>query len=206
MHRTDASISIAESDSIHVRLRRATAVHHRRIDCGLAYVLSDSLSTDRYVDLLAALFGFYAPLEDVLSRWDGARPPLGLPLIWRTDLLLRDLRALGRTPEHIPTCAQIPTLVTRERIAGAIYVVEGACLGGQVIARGLMRRLGIGRDNGAAFFTGDGAHTAARWKQVVAWLEERGRGPAGRDEIVAGACQTFAALSLWLVAREVLDE
>jgi heme oxygenase len=87
-----------------------------------------------------------------------------------------------------------------------MYVIEGACLGGQVIARALVQQLGIGQTNGAAFFTGDGLHTGVRWKEVRAWLAQCDSASGARHEIVAGACCTFAALSQWLAAREVLDE
>ena len=197
---------VLDHASIHVQLRRATDDQHRRLDHGLGYVLSDRLTTERYVDLLAALFAFYAPLEQSLSDWEFASPPLGLPLIRRADLLQRDLRAFGREPECIQPCADVPAFTSRDQAAGAIYVVEGACLGGQVIARGLLQRLGIGPDSGVAFFSGDGKHTGARWKQVLAWLDGRGRDPGSRDQTVAGACRTFAALTDWLAIREALDE
>ncbi len=206
MQSNDTTEFIAEDASIHEELRRATAEPHRRLDHGLRYVLSDRLPPDRYVKLLAAFFGFYVPLEDSFAEWEATSPPLGLPLVRRSALLQRDLRALGSTPEHMTMCADVPTFRTSGEIAGAIYVVEGACLGGQVIARALMQRQGLGRDDGAAFFIGDGALTAVRWRQVLAWLEGRGRNPRERREMVDGAYRTFAALSQWLLALEVLDE
>jgi heme oxygenase len=172
----------------------------------LQYILSETLSKDRYADLLGALFGFYVPLEDYLSEREAASTPLVMPLIRRAGLLERDLGAFGRTPEQMPRCTEMPTLTTVDHLAGAVYVVEGACLGGQVIARAVMQRLRITRENGAAFFNGDGAQTGARWKQVLAWLDQRDRRRGARDDIAAGACRTFAALSHWLMAREVLDE
>jgi heme oxygenase (biliverdin-IX-beta and delta-forming) len=204
--RTEASASIAEAHSVHARLRQATADPHQRLDRGLRYILSESLAEDRYADLLGALFGFYVPLEDYLSEREAAWTPLVLPLIRRAGLLERDLRAFGRAPEQVPRCPEMPTLTTVDHLAGAIYVVEGACLGGQVIARAVMQRFRITRENGAAFFNGDGAQTGARWKLVLAWLEQRSRGTGVGDDIAAGACRTFAALSHWLMAREVLDE
>ncbi len=198
--------SSADSESIHEHLRRATADQHRRLDHGLRYILSDRLSPDRYVKLLAAFFGFYVPLENSFAHWEMTSPPLGLPIIRRSALLRRDFRAFGGTPEHMAMCADVPTFSRSGEIAGAIYVVEGACLGGQVIARAVMQQLGIGRDNGAAFFTGDGARTAGRWKQVLAWLDARDRSPSERGEMVDGACRTFGGLSQWLLAREVVDE
>jgi heme oxygenase len=84
-------------------------------------------------------------------------------------------------------------------------VLEGAALGGQIIARELERQLGITRDNGAAFFVGEGAATAARWTRVLAWLDELARTGGREDEIVAAAIDTFRALTRWLHARGALQ-
>lgn len=192
------------AESIHEQLRRATAEQHRRLDHGLRYLISEQLSRERYIELLAAFFGFYVPFEESLTEWEAMLPPPGLPSIRRSVLLRRDLLALGSTPERTPLCADVPALRRSGHVAGAIYVVEGARLGGRVIAGGVMQRLRIGRENGAAFFTGDGTLTGVRWKQVLAWLEGRDRGQ--RDEMIDGARRTFAAFSQWLKAREVLDE
>jgi heme oxygenase len=204
--RTQARPSIVEADSIHARLRQATAAQHERLDRGLGYILSETLSKDRYADLLAALFGFYGPLEDHLSEWEAALTMSAFPLIRRAGLLERDLGALGRTTPHLPRCSELPAMTTIDHIAGAVYVVEGACLGGQVIARSVRRQLDITGENGGAFFNGGGAQTGERWKQVLAWLDQRDRGTSVRDDVIAGARGTFAALSQWLMVREIVDE
>jgi heme oxygenase len=181
---------------MHELLRRATAGQHRSLDHGLRYVLGPDLSLERYARLLEALYGFYVPLEASLAA-------LPVPLIRRAALLERDLHALRRNPARVPICSEPPQLSSVDHLAGALYVVEGACLGGQVIARAVRRQLGLRPEHGAAFFSGDGARTAARWKAVLAWLGAR---EGAGQEVSEGACRTFAALSRWLSAREVLDE
>lgn len=193
------------SPTLHAKLRHATAAHHRALDQGLGYVLGEELSLERYGRLLAALYGFYVPLEASLAPLQGGAAALAVPLVRRAGLLERDLRALGTAPAQVPLCERSPQLAGIDHLAGAFYVVEGACLGGQVIARAVSRRLGVQREHGAAFFSGDGARTAARWKTVLAWLETRQRA-SGESEITEGACRTFAALARWLSAQGVLDE
>jgi heme oxygenase len=185
------------------RLRDATAAQHRRLDQGLGYVLGPQLSLERYGRLLAALYGFYVPLEASLSELQDGAEALGVPLDRRTPLLERDLRTLGADPACVPICDRPPLLANVDQRAGALYVVEGACLGGQVIAKAVTRRLGVRAEHGAAFFSGDGARTAARWKAVLAWLEAR---EGAAHEMVEGACRTFGALSRWLSVQGVLDE
>ncbi len=190
---------------IRARLRIATAAQHERLDCALAYVIDAALTRDRYVDLLDAMLGFYAPFEQQLASWHASGVP-GLPVIHRARLLARDLQALGRDPRAAAVCTALPVLSSVDHAAGAMYVVEGACLGGQVIARTVRANLGIDEGSGLAFFIGDGRHTGARWQRVLAWLDARDRDEGMGDEIVEGARRTFVAMTEWLAVREVLDE
>jgi heme oxygenase len=171
----------ADKESMHARLRCATLEQHRRLDRGLAYVVSDQLSLPRYVNCSPRSLVFTRPLEETLARWQRATPPLRLPLMPRADLLRRDLRVFDRATEHLPSSTDRPPITTIDRVAGAIYVLEGASLGAQMIARGLSRSLGIGPENGAAFFTGLGAETSARWKHVLVRPVAEGKGVLRRS-------------------------
>ena len=99
-------------------------------------------------------------------RLAAAGPPLGFPLRARSELIESDLLALGlsrRELAELPRCADLPRLSCPEDLAGCLYVLEGACLGGQVIAPVLHRRLGVAKGSGASFFVGDAEATSARW-------------------------------------------
>ena len=125
-------------------LRRETADLHRRLEIDLG-LLESELSLDRYRRVLEFFFGFYAPIEAGLARVASAGPPLGLPLRARTALIESDLLSLGLSRREIadlPRCADLPRLSCPEDLAGCLYVLEGACLGGQVIAPALRERLG----------------------------------------------------------------
>ena len=197
---------LTRSESIHARLRCATQAQHRALDQGLRYIVGKGLSRRRYGNVLAALYGFYLALELRLQQLQTIYAANGVPLVRRTGLLEHDLCALGISPGTLPTCTDMQQLATRDHLAGALYVVEGACLGGQVIAHAVKRHLGMGSGTGAAFFSGEGAHTAIRWKRVLAWLDAEERTRAGGDGIIEGACRTFALLSQWLSDQGVLDE
>ena len=118
----------------------------------------------------ASVHGDYGPVEAALAQLAAAGPPLGFPLRARAALIESDLLALGASrPEltDLPRCADLPRLSCREDLAGCLYVLEGACLGGQVIAPVLKRRLGLAKGSGASFFAGDAEATAARWTRVL---------------------------------------
>ena len=82
-------------------------------------------------------------------------------------------------------------------------MLEGACLGGQVVSALLYRRLGLAKESGAAFFAGDEEGTLPRWTAVVAWLDGLPRTGASTAKIVSAATATFDAFARWAtVARE----
>lgn len=154
----------------------------------------------RYRRVLEAFFGFYAPVETQLKLITSFAPPLGFPLHDRASLLQRDLLALQLSPQEIadlPRCTDLPRIDEPGYMAGCLYVLEGASLGGRIIAQALNRELGLRVDNGAAFFVGDAGQTGMRWKRVLQWLDEVANSRARGDEIVAAACGTFSALARW---------
>jgi len=191
------------------QLRHETAGLHHRLEERLA-LLDPELSLDGYRQVLRAFFGFYAPVEAGLSRLASAlSAPLGFPLRARAGLLERDLRALGASPRQLadlPSCANLPRLFCLEDLAGCLYVFEGACLGGQVIAPVLQQRLGLARESGASFFIGDAEATSARWKCVLGWLESLPSEGARSADIVASACATFSSLIEWLARQGASQE
>jgi heme oxygenase len=181
------------------QLKRATGDLHRRLETELRLLDAD-LSLDRYRRILECFFGFYAPVEAGIARVASARPALGLPLRERAALIESDLISLGlsrRDVAELPRCADLPRLSGTGEAAGCLYVLEGACLGGQMIAAALRERLGIARGSGASFFVGDAEETKERWSVFVSWLEGLGCAGAPIDEIVRSARATFLCFAQW---------
>jgi heme oxygenase len=180
-------------------LKDETREQHERLEAELG-LLEPGLTIHRYGRVLRAFHGFYAPVEAGLLRL-AAATPLGFPLRERSDLIERDLRALGlsrRDIAELPRCTDLPRLSCFEDLAGCLYVLEGACLGGQVIARALGRRFGLSRLSGMSFFTGDAEATATRWIAFLTWLERVVREGAQSEQIIAAARATFQTLARWL--------
>lgn len=197
---SDARFSGVFASPIRQQLKRATADLHRRLESGLD-LLGPDLSPDRYRQTLECFFGFYAPIEAGIARVASAGSALGLPLRARTELLENDLLSLGlssREVADLPRCAELPRLSCRGELAGCLYVLEGACLGGRVIAPVLRDRLGVIEGSGASFFIGDGDGTQARWQVFLAWLEGLVEAGAPLDEMVISARATFLAFALWV--------
>jgi heme oxygenase (biliverdin-IX-beta and delta-forming) len=192
-----------QAESIHERLRHATNDLHHGLERELAAVF-EQLSFASYRELLRALYGFYVPIEPALEQIARCHPELEIPIRGRAELLIRDLRALELEPSET-SISRATWIGDADSAAGTLYVLEGSCLGGQVIARQVERRLDLGSEGGLAFFTGDGSATARRWREVIAWLEAFAarRDELQRDGIVEGARRTFDEMARWLADRGV---
>jgi heme oxygenase len=94
--------------------------------------------------------------------------------------------------DEIPGAFTIPDVSSTGHWLGALYVLEGSTLGGQVISRHLEKHFGWKDGRGYSFFLGHGAHTGERWREVVKTLESR---PDAGNQIVFGAHHTFNQLN-----------
>ncbi len=181
------------------RLRDATRLVHARIE-GAMPVLDPSLTRARYTQVVEAFYGFYAPLEPTISNALGAdAAALELARRAKLPLIAKDLRALGRTLaeiEALPRCYNLPCIDNASHAIGALYVIEGATLGGQIIRRHLRESLAIDADSGAALFTGYGPTTGAMWARFGEHVDRSST--IATEEAILAAIATFETLTTWL--------
>lgn len=177
--------------SIADQLRERTRAEHDRIELALDW---EARAGDRaaYADWLARLRAFYAVWEPALATAI-ADPALTDPRR-KLSLLDQDLAALGSGAAAAAPAPAYP-FSTRAEALGAFYVLEGATLGGQVIAAHVRRQLG----HAAAFHGSYGKATAAMWRDVGTALETM-VDPADLAPAIAAANRTFAALREHLTA------
>lgn len=137
-------------------LRSRTRRSHQAIDRHPLLAPLSEPAPDRaaYAGALAALHGPQAALERfILPKVPMKQFPPRLPA------LAADLAALGREPW--PLRARLPAVAGDAGIIGLLYVVEGANLGGAVLARHLRRHLPV--DTPMRYFEEAGGHP--RWER-----------------------------------------
>ena len=171
-------------------LQRETLDLHREVEA-LMPVMNEALTRRDYLEVLRRLQAVVAPLEAQLDAL-----PLPDELAWperrKAHLLALDLAVMGEGPSNQQAPLSVPELTTLAQAFGALYVLEGATLGGQLISRHLGRALGLTPQQGGAYFSGYGPQTGARWRSFGAVLEASV--PAeDAAEVVAGARRTFEA-------------
>lgn len=176
-------------------LRDRTADLHLRAERSLG-VPATLTSLERYRSLLMLLLGFYAPLERALARFtQWSHLGLAVSQRYRTPLLAADLTRLEVPLATVPACRSLPQLSSFDRAVGAMYVMEGATLGGRVVVRVARSKLG---PIPGSFFDGYGLRTATMWREFTDALAKHDAAGADRDEVVTGAIATFRSLESWI--------
>lgn len=184
-----------ESPALLPRLRLETRPFHDGVEANsfnLA-LTAGTVTAAETAHFLARMYGFMQPYEDTLRQHAADfGPDWQLEQRYRAPFILEDLVRLGH-PAVPPPCPTLPPLHTRAQLLGAMYVMEGSTLGGQVIARHLAAADIAGR----TFFAGRAERTGPLWKQFTQLLEAAA-GTVDADAIVASAILTFQTLAAWL--------
>ena len=183
-------------------LRERTRPLHDRVE-GRLDILSFTRSLDRYQALLQRLYGFYVPVEDVLVPLTAVSRIHGIDYKERrkSPHIVRDLRAIAPNVrlQDLPLCTTLPSLNTAEQALGCLYVLEGATLGGQIVARQLRELLGIAPEDGAAFYNGYGSETGRQWKAFGAAATVFAATCPSYEPILASASETFERFEQWFL-------
>ncbi|WP_162910461.1 biliverdin-producing heme oxygenase [Hymenobacter oligotrophus] len=175
------------------RLRTETQPYHRALEQN---EFNRALAAGNITEAIAArflakLYGFLRPYEARL-RQHAFSPAWQPERRQRAHLIEQDLPAAA----HLPECADMPELRTWPQLLGALYVLEGSTLGGQVITRQLAKA-GIPT---RTYFTGSAEHTGPLWKSFCQLLAAEAT-PDNEAEIVQSAIQTFQKLHAWIELR-----
>jgi heme oxygenase len=175
------------------RLRLETTTWHDNVEM-LVDIPGSVRSRDSYADLLGRLSVVHESLEDLLSApmfepgWRGVG--LDIAAHRRAHFLAADLSDLGR--RGVTGALRFAPLATFGQALGCLYVLEGSALGGPTVARLVQAALG---EVPVAFLTGQGRHGLVLWRAICDALERFDAHSRDGDEVVAGACQTFAAFA-----------
>jgi heme oxygenase len=159
------------------------------------------MTADRYRRLLERFHGFHAELEPRLDAWHVAEPVLDWPPRRKLPGLRADLARLGvshAAVAQLPRCPDVPRVDSTADALGALYVVEGATLGGTLIVRHL-RTEPLVPHGAVDFFGSSGADVGRRWRRWHQATDEWvGSDAARADAVVAQARVTFDCLERWL--------
>jgi len=186
---------------VHQRLKENTQVYHQQIERTplINQLMSASISLEGYHALLKAFHGYIQPCERAIINSSWASLLGGREKMSRIASDFDDLKIVSLT-----NCQVLPPLNTREQILGYLYVMEGATLGGQIIAKILQDKLGLTAQYGARYFNGYGSDTMKMWVEFchlinqINVLQER--------QVLGSASMTYTTLIDWINQSRIANE
>jgi heme oxygenase len=198
---------MTDRSGLAARLRSETAeLHHATEE--QAGVPATVNSTRDYMVLLQRMLAFHLAAEAVFheprlaSSW--ATIGIAIGSHDRSELIIRDLRALGvdsaHGGEHHASGLNISTFA---EALGCLYVVEGSSLGGRFIGPAIVEKLGAVP---TAYYDSDGRSHPAPWRSVKAALAEYDKAHDNCGGVIDGAIATFTFFgriaSSWVMLNE----
>ena len=169
-------------------------MEHEAVE-GAVPLMDAGLDRARYIAVLQRMHGVVKSWEEFALR---AAPPFLLPMVVerrRLRLLELDLRVLGAVVPAGDGPA-LPGWGSSAELLGALYVMEGSRLGGQMIARHVEELLGFAPGEGSAYFRGFGDRTGVMWKELVQMLTGL---PESEEEVVIRAArEMFGVFGAWM--------
>jgi len=148
--------------------------------------MTDGVTRHHYAQVLLRLHELHAVACAAIDAGVGSLAHRDLKAVDLVGGLRRDLAALGSTPPERGDGGASLQLGSEAEALGAWYVMEGAALGGAVIARHLRQRLG--EDLPVAHFAGRGD---GRWLRFLRHLDAALAGEAAVQQASVGARRAF---------------
>ncbi len=184
------------------RLKDATRPHHEATE--LTVNLGNRSKTrEGYRELLGRFLGFYEPAEARLAPVLGQTVDLDFTRRRKTELLKADLRSLGLDDAAINSLPRFTALEPLHDVPtalGSMYVLEGATLGGQYIAKYVQSALGVEPGQGCSFFSSYGEEVGPMWKAFREVLTAHADAEPDQEAIIDSAKATFEHFNDWFLA------
>ncbi len=186
-----------ERHDLFSQLKEATAEVHKNVmkQPWASRVLNLNYDKKEYVTLLEKYYGFYFPVETLVLR-----ERLEFQRV-KHSLLEEDLAAVSPHSNSLKNiCSILPWAHDLPSALGVCYVLEGATLGGQLIAACLTKSLGLQEKNGLRFFTCYGSETQRMWEQFKSQTRILVQSPSDQSKMIEAALRTFDCLANWMEA------
>lgn len=177
-------------------LKEKTEIAHHQLEKILIGKLKSISSINDYITILCGFHGYIKPLEQQIARNIDTVLLPDYSERRKSEALSADLEQLNSTL-NTSFSSDLPAIDNKYEALGALYVLEGSTLGGQIISRMITQKLQLDENQGLSFFQSYGEQTAAMWERFKAVLDERI--PVEHSEAVVNAAeQTFIKFKNWL--------
>jgi heme oxygenase len=174
-------------------LREETKTNHQLLEKKLITRMRAMRNRSDYAHLLSVFYGYMAGLEKQISLHlnDVALPDYNERR--KASALEADIKTLGGQLPPVASIEYLPKIETHLQAIGALYVMEGSTLGGQIITQMISKQLSI--TEGLSFFESYGDQTMAMWQRFKNMIDLAENLPG--IAVIDSANQTFEKFGNW---------
>lgn len=180
------------------RLREGTRADHEELEAiGLSdKIMNATLDPEEYKQLIVVQYLVHRALEEQLAEAGIEQhfPDLNFEERKKLPLLQKDLEKLSIDREAIasmPPAGKLPELSKPYALLGALYVMEGATLGGMVIMKSLKKNEQLSEIDTFHYYGCYGGDTGKQWKSFQQVLKQESSSEEAKEQITTAASQTF---------------
>lgn len=180
------------------QLKSETLSNHQQLEKNLILKLKEMASLQDYLHILQIFYAYFGALEDQIDKYIGADQLSDYAARRKTLSIKEDILALNGIVPEKAMAADLPVIDDVLKAFGALYVIEGSTLGGQVISKMISKKLELATDEGLSFFRSYGEDTMAMWDSFKVVLESHANTQHEADVITRAANETFQKFKVWM--------
>ena len=176
---------------ISITIKKATKKAHLDLEKKVIRQLKAIRNEQDYADFLSYFYAYFSHLEKALGPFIDESSIPYYNERRNATYLKRDLETIGYENGSLPGTV-VPDIHNHLEALGALYVMEGSVMGGQIIVK-ILEKQGITR--GVSFFSGYGEHTEKKWTAFTKAMDEQVTGEAQKATVIRAANETFACFA-----------
>ena len=175
------------------QLKEQTKTNHQLLEKKMMGRMRAMQDRRDYINLLGNFYAYFGGLEQLIQKYISNNDVPDFDLRRKADSLASDIEILGGVLPKLAATDHLPAITNHQEALGALYVIEGSTLGGQIISQMIGRQLNL--NEGLSFFKSYGEQTLVMWQRFQAFLNLTQNSPGAAT--ITAANETFLKFSEW---------
>jgi heme oxygenase (biliverdin-IX-beta and delta-forming) len=185
--------------SLEEEIKKRTKQAHIETEHLLVPKLKSIRSKEDYAALLAMFYGFFGPLQERIERYINKQVLPDIEQRRKAVVIEQDIFNL-QVNKKLDICDDLPTIHRLLQAFGALYVIEGSTLGGEIISKMLRKNEAVNiPEDSLQFFKGYGDQNGAMWQRFKQHMFLHLHNDEDVTTTTDAANETFVKLKNWML-------
>ena len=180
-------------------IKSETKQAHIETEQLLVPLLKNIKTKEDYAAVLSIFYGLFQPLQKEIEKHITEHALPDITKRRKAASIEKDIFYL-EVNRKADICQDLPTIHHLLQAFGALYVVEGSTLGGQIITKMLQKNTSVSLpENSLNFFKGYGQDNVMMWQQFKTTLQQHIANEDQLQQLVLAANDTFTKFKNWIL-------